>query len=108
MVQSINDSSDQMNRNSKSIQELADVSSSVEEKINHTLEIMNAAALANEKTVKDFELTGKEITQISAEISEANEIVASNARSVEEISAAAEHLSVMTGQLNSKMEQFQV
>ncbi|WP_455756856.1 methyl-accepting chemotaxis protein [Sulfurimonas sp.] len=108
MVQSINDSSEQMNKNSANIQELADISSTVEEKINETLELMQTASVANEQTVNDFEHTGKQIGEISEEITTANEIVASNARSVEEISAASDHLTTMTDQLNNKMEQFQV
>jgi len=108
MVQSINDSSQQMNVNSKRIQELADISSDVENKINATLELMEVANSANKKTVKDFEDTGKLVDEISLEISDANKIVASNARSVEEISAAAEHLNKMTEHLTNKMEQFKV
>jgi methyl-accepting chemotaxis protein len=108
MVQSINDSSQQMNTNSENVQKLADVSSKVEDKINATLELMQLASVANEKTVGDFEHTGKLVTEVSSDVSSANEIVASNARSVEEISAAADHLSTMTDQLNNKMEQFQV
>ncbi|MFA6195768.1 MAG: methyl-accepting chemotaxis protein [Sulfurimonas sp.] len=108
MVQSINDSSQQMNKNSFHIQELADISSSVEDKINATLELMEIAYKANEKTVRDFEDTGKLVQEISSDISNANEIVASNARSVEEISAAADHLNNMTDNLTAKMEQFKV
>ena len=108
MVQSINDSSDQMNKNSIHIQELAGVSSEVEEKINATLELMEIASAANLKTVTDFENTGHSIGKISLEINSANETVASNARSVEEISSAADHLSTMTNELNTKMEQFRV
>ncbi|MFA6192422.1 MAG: methyl-accepting chemotaxis protein [Sulfurimonas sp.] len=108
MVQSINDSSEQMNKNSKHIQELADVSSSVEDKINATLSLMDLAYKANEKTVRDFGDTGKLVNEISLDISSANEIVASNARSVEEISAAAEHLNNMTESLTTKMELFKV
>ncbi len=108
MVQSINDSSEQMNKNSKHIQELADISSSVEEKINVTLSLMDLAYKANEKTVRDFGDTGKLVNEISSDISSANEIVASNARSVEEISAAANHLNNMTENLTAKMEQFKV
>jgi methyl-accepting chemotaxis protein len=108
MVQSINDSSDQMSRNSKSIQDLAEVSSSVEEKISQTLELMNLASAANNKTVKDFITTSNKVNEISGDIKHANEIVASNARSVEEISAAADHLNNMTENLNAKMEQFSV
>lgn len=108
MVQSINDSSQQMNKNSLHIQELADISSSVEDKINATLVLMEIAYKANEKTVRDFEDTGKLVQEISSDISSANEIVASNARSVEEISAAADHLNNMTDNLTAKMEQFKV
>ena len=108
MVQSINDSSEQMNTNSTNIQELANVSSDVEGKINATLELMEIAAQANEKTVNDFETTGTLVGEISSEINSTNDTVASNARSVEEISAAADHLNSMTTQLNNKMEQFHV
>ena len=108
MVQSINDSSEQMNRNSRGIQELANVSSNVEEKINATLALMNLASASNEKTLNDFKNTGKLVGEISSEIGNVNETVASNARSVEEISAAADHLNHMTDQLNGRMEQFKV
>ena len=108
MVQSINDSSQQMNINSKHIQELAEISSNVEKKIIVTLELMDAANTANEKTVKDFEMTGKLIDEVSLEINNANDIVTSNARSVEEISAAANHLNTMTESLTNKMEKFKV
>ena len=108
MVQSINDSSEQMNRNSTHIQELADTSSRVEHSINETLALMEVATIANEKTVMDFETTGKQINEISSEINHANEIVASNAKSVEEISAASGHLNEMTNQLSNKMEKFKM
>jgi len=108
MVQSINDSSEQMNRNSTHIQELANTSSNVEHSINETLSLMEVASNANTKTVADFERTGKMIHEISSEITNANEIVASNAKSVEEISSASSHLNDMTNQLSAKMEQFKL
>jgi len=108
MVQSINDSSEQMNRNSTHIQELANTSSNVEQSINETLSLMEVASNANTKTVADFETTGKMISEISSEITYANDIVASNAKSVEEISEASNHLNDMTNQLSAKMEQFKL
>ncbi len=108
IVQSIMDASGQMNINSQNIQELADVSSSVEVKISSTLEIMHEATIASTKTVEDFQETGVLVNEITVDINEANEIVASNARSVEEIASAAEHLNNMTDNLNTKMEQFKV
>jgi len=108
MVQSINDSSDQMNRNSTHIQELADISSNVENSIDETLSLMEIATEANLKTVSDFENTGKMINEISTDINSANEIVASNVESVEEISSVSKHLNNMTNQLSSDMEQFKI
>lgn len=108
IVQSVMDASQQMNRNSKNIQELAHISSGVELKIVTTLELMQEATRATEKTVQDFERTGKLVNNMTQDMNSANEIVASNARSVEEIAAAAEHLNSMTENLNQKMEQFKV
>jgi len=108
MVQSINDSSEQMNKNSANIQRLAEISTGVEQKINDTLEIMLFATTASNKTVLDFEETGRLVHEITADITGANEIVASNARSVEEIAAAAEHLNNMTDGLNEKMNRFKI
>ncbi len=108
MVQSITDSSEQMNKNSNHIQQLANISSNVEKKIHETLELMEKATNANKKTVTDFDRTGKLVFAIASDIDNANTIVASNARSVEEISAAAEHLRNMTENLNNKMQQFKV
>ncbi len=108
IVQSVMDASQQMNKNSKNIQELANVSSGVELKIVTTLELMQEATRATEKTVQDFERTGELVNNMSHDMNNANEIVASNARSVEEIAAAAEHLNSMTENLNQKMEQFKV
>lgn len=108
IVQSITDASEQINKNSVHIQDLAKISSGVEEMINKTLNIMHDAADSNEQTLGDYEVTSSVVNEISSEISNANELVASNARSVEEIAAAAEHLSNMAEILNNKMEQFKV
>ncbi len=108
IVQSIMDASGQMNKNSENIQQLANVSSAVEAKISSTLELMDKAAEDNKKTVEDFSNTNTLVETISAEIDNANKIVASNARSIEEIAGAADHLNSMTENLNQKMEQFKV
>ncbi len=108
IVQAIMDAGEQMNKNSKNIQELAVISSEVEGKITFTVDIMQEAAMVSEKTVNDFEETGKMVDTISNEITDINDIVESNARSVEEIAAASEHLSAMTEKLNLSMEKFKV
>ena len=106
IVQSIMDASTQMSENSEEIQALATAASQVEAKINESVEIVNLAVQANDKTVRDFESTGKHVEDIAHKVSAINEISATNARNVEEIAAAAEHLNSMTEELNSKLEIF--
>ena len=106
IVQSIGDVSGQMNINSLEVQDLANISMNVEEKINASVNIVNAAVIASDKTVTDFEKTGHEVESIVASISEINKISSHNARNVEEIAAAADHLNTMTDDLHAKLETF--
>ena len=106
IVQSIGDASTQMSTNSEEIQELANIAQGVEEKINETVDIVSNAVHASESTVQDFENTGKNVETIVGKVEEINEISSTNARSVEEIAAAAEHLNTMTDELNAKLETF--
>ena len=106
IVQAINDSSEQMGINSKQIQELTHVASDVEKTINDMSETMNNAIAMSDKTMQDYIATGKNVNEIMDGISEINQISSENARSVEEIASAAEHLNKMTDALNTKLSVF--
>jgi len=106
VVQSIGDASTHMSNNSDEIQKLANIAQGVEDRINSTVEIVNEAVSASDRTVKDFESTGKNVEIIVSKVEEINEISSTNARSVEEIAAAAEHLNTLTNELNTKLETF--
>jgi len=106
VVQSITDASTQMSANSEDIQELANIAQDVEGRINSTVDIVNEAVNASDRTVKDFENTGKNVEIIVGKVEEINELSSTNARSVEEIAAAAEHLNGLTNELNTKLETF--
>ncbi|UCN00196.1 methyl-accepting chemotaxis protein [Sulfurimonas sp. SWIR-19] len=106
VVQSIMEASSKMNENSNEIQELSNIAESVASKINDTVAIVNKAVDATEASVSDFEKTGKNIQEIVTKVDEVNDISSTNARSVEEIAAAAEHLNSMTESLNSKLSTF--
>ncbi len=106
IVQSIIDASGQIGENSKEIQSLADIATEVENKINSTVAIVDGAVEASNKTVNDFEKTGEDIGHIVGEVLQINEISSHNARSVEEIAAAAEHLNNTVEELNTQLEQF--
>ena len=106
VVQSIGDASTHMSANSDEIQELANIAQGVEDRINETVEIVNEAVGASDRTVKDFEKTGKNVEIIVGKVEEINELSSTNARSVEEIASAAEHLNTLTNELNTKLEIF--
>jgi len=106
IVQSIGDVSGQMNSNSEEVQALADVSNDVEMKINCSVEIVNKAVQASDKTVSDFEKTGQDVEAIVNQVTEINTLSSQNARNVEEIVAATDHLNSMTDDLHAKLETF--
>ncbi|WP_373002925.1 methyl-accepting chemotaxis protein [Sulfurimonas sp.] len=106
IVQSIGDVSGQMSSNSEEMQELTNRATNVEKTINMTVSIVNEAVVASDKTVTDFEKTGRDVESIVSQISEINEISSKNARNVEEIVSAADHLNSLTDALHSKLEVF--
>lgn len=103
LVQSIDTVSTQISSNSHEIQELADI---VESNINTTVSLVNSTVHASERTLNDFDQTGKGVNTIVSSIEEINKISSVNARNVEEIAAAAEHLSNLTNSLSTKLDTF--
>ncbi len=107
IVQSIVQSSEEMNANSKKIEELSQSASSVEEKINYMSEIVNNAATKTSDAIeKSYSETQKDVDEIVRQVSVINQISTKNARSTEEIASAAEHLNEMTETLNNKLNEF--
>lgn len=106
IIKTIEEVSVDMDSNSKEIQELSIVAKEVDGKINDTVVSVNFATEMSDKTVKDFEYTGTNISSIVGKVEEINVISSTNARSVEEIASAAEHLNTMTEGLNAQLESF--
>lgn len=106
IVQAIADSSDQMTSNSKKVESLATTASDVETKINNMFNVMGNATKVSDKTAENYLKTGSDIESMIDDVSRINDISSQNARSVEEIASAAEHLSRMTETLNLKLSEF--
>ncbi len=107
IVQATSSASDEMNANAKEMSNLSVIASEVESKIESTTQIVNNATQASQKIVEDFEYTGKQINNFVGKMGEINSISSNNARSVEEIASAAEHLHNLTDDLSGKLDQFQ-
>ena len=106
IVQAIVDSSDQMTSNSKKVESLATTACDVETKINNMFQVMNNATTLSDKTTENYLKTGLDIESMIKDVNQINDISSQNARSVEEIASAAEHLSRMTETLNLKLSEF--
>ncbi|MBL1244324.1 MAG: methyl-accepting chemotaxis protein [Sulfurimonas sp.] len=106
VVQSISDASFQMDNNSKDIQELVNIAKDVEAKISDTVSIVNKAVDANDRTVLDFENTGKNIEKIVNKVEEINTISSINSNSVQDIALSSKHLNTLADELHKELETF--
>ncbi len=107
IVQSIVESSEEMSANSKKVEQLSQSATSVEEKINDMTSILQKAATKTSETIeKSNTETQKDVDEIADQVSLVSDISSKNARSMEEIASAAEHLNDMTEALNNKLNEF--
>ena len=106
IVQSINDITDQMNHNTQRIETLTQASAEVNEHTKTAVEALADTVTAIEKLSNDTQNNASTTESIIQKIGNVNELSTSNARSVEEIAAAAEHLHQMTEQLTAQISVF--
>jgi len=106
IVQSIQEASENMNTNSQEIQNLAQIATAVEEKINTTVNIVNNGTQASDKTVQDFENTGNAIESIAKIVTQIDTLSVENANNVANIVTTSQELSQETQELNTQLETF--
>ena len=106
IVQSIVNSSDRMNKNAQNIQRLSDVSNGVENTILDTSKVMENSVASVTTSAQNSRKISNDTDKIVEMVSNINTLTSQNARSVEEIAAAADHLSKLSENLNSKLNQF--
>jgi methyl-accepting chemotaxis protein len=106
IVQSINDITDQMNHNTARIETLVQASAEVNDHTEIAVEALADTVNAIEKLSSDTQNNATTTESIIHKIGNINELSTSNARSVEEIAAAAEHLHQMTEQLTAQIAVF--
>ena len=106
IVQAIMETSEEMNLSSKNMHALAEISAEAEDEIEKASSSMMNATKTTEETVSVITHAAEMIDQINQEIRQINAFSGSNARSVEEIAAAADHLNGMTENLNAYLKQF--
>lgn len=106
IVQSIVDASEHMNANAKNIERLVDISEKVENVVEETVSSMQKSKENVTINANNSSKIADDSVKIVNSISKINELTSSNARSVEEIAGAAEHLYTLADSLNLKLQQF--
>ncbi len=106
VVQAINDGSEEMTRNAKGFEALTEIAGEVEEKIKNVSDSMHNALEMAQSSLDTSLVIGTSMNNIKDKTSQIDEISTSNARSVEEIANASEHLHKLTEELNGRLEQF--
>ena len=106
IVQSINDSSEQINASAQKNQKISKMAQTTQERINVISNTMHKASNINSKSVQDYIKMGEELSTIIKMIEEINIISVQNSTNVNEITGAATHLTSMTKELNNKLNQF--
>jgi len=107
IVQSIVNSSDKMTKNAQNIRRLAGVSTNVEETIISTTSVMDESVKSVTISANNSNKIAQDTDKIVDLVTNINSITSENARSVEEIASAADHLSKLAENLNLKLGQFQ-
>ena len=101
IVQSINDASDSISHNATEIERLSGSANTVQGEISGSVAIMDVAVKKVDEMVEGYVDNGKMIQKMIDKVEIVNDLSVSNARSVEEIASASDHLSSMTAKLNS-------
>ncbi len=108
ITQSIGDLSEAMNQNSQKVQQLTESVDGVNQTIHEASQAMQEGASMAEKSAAESQDTARRISGLIENVGHINELSGSNARSVEEIAAAAEHLFQMTDKLNAQLGRFKI
>jgi methyl-accepting chemotaxis protein len=107
ILQAINDISAQMNDNAHNIQALLSSSNEVGDETSTAVSMLDKSAQASksvvEKAANNVSLIKRAVID---KVSTINTLSSSNARSVEEIASAAEHLSKLSANLSQTLSQF--
>ena len=108
IVQSIVDSSNQMNENSSEIEELASISIQVGDKINETVEIMSDSTRMSENILDGYRENAQKTDNIIDKINYISGISNENIQSIDDVAKASIHLHEMTDELSSRLQEFKV
>ncbi|MEA1918812.1 MAG: methyl-accepting chemotaxis protein [Campylobacterota bacterium] len=106
IVQSITDASDSISHNAQEIEKLSSSANEAQDEISSSVNVMETAVGKVDEMVEGYVENGKVIQAMIDKVELVNDLSVSNARSVEEIASASDHLSSMTAKLNNLLASY--
>jgi len=106
IVQSVQDTSEQISDNAQKIEELSNNAHSVEDEIGQGVEAMESSVVKVDKTVDGYIQNSKTVDNMIKQVEKINTISSENTKSVEGIASASDNLSEMTSQLNALLNEY--
>jgi len=106
IVQSITDASDAISINATEIEKLSGNANEVQVEISGSVDVMAQAVAKVDEMVNGYVSNGEAIQKMIDKVAVVNDLSVSNARSVEEIASASDHLSSMTAKLNDLLASY--
>ena len=106
VVQSVMESSEEINANAKKVEDLTTITGELQEVISNVVNVLASAINSAGKSVDDYVQTSNKINNIVVEIENVNKLTSQNARSIEEMSSATDQLNHMSEKLNNELLKF--
>ncbi len=108
VVQSVSEISSELNETANDVEQTSKASQGLKELVNNNSIIIKQSIEANAENTKEYQAISSCVEEIIGQIEQIDEIVNSNARSVEEVAGASEHLNKMTSKLDEELGKFKV
>ena len=106
VVQSITDTSSQIQNNTLEIHTLAATSKDLEVDMSRVSNVVKSAISDTSKTIQDYVSTSEKVASMVEAITKINSLTQSNVNSIQEVTRASDHLHSMTENLNMELNKF--
>ncbi len=106
VVQSVMESTDEINANAKKVEKLTTISAELQETISSVVGVLNSAVNAAGKSVEDYIKTSDKVSYIVDEIEKSNVLTEENSRLIQKVNIATNELNSMSTKLNNELMKF--
>ena len=106
VIQSVNDVSGELQENSKAFEDALEKARTVDENLDIVEDALSQASQTSSTAASRSLAMKKKMTEVIEKMRNIRDISTANARSVEEIAGAAEHLSNLTEELRATLDEF--